>query len=191
VSGKGLAAAARTAEVKYALRAYLREQSDPAKAMMRLNGLLCNTSRFEAPDVDGPGGFGAFICVAAAVVDPVTGTAQIATAGAEPPLLVRRDGSIEALHAAGMPLGVDEAAQHESTEITLNRGDSLILVTDGITEARKGSEFFGYEGMERVAQENAAAASPQQMARAIMDAAKDFTGGRLRDDACLLVATRR
>lgn len=191
VSGKGLAAAARTAEVKYALRAYLREQHDPAKAMMRLNGLLCNTAHFDAPDVENAAGFGAFICVAAAVLDPTTGDGMLATAGAEPPLIVRRDGAVESQQTAGIPLGVDESAQHESAAITLGRGDSLILVTDGITEARRGRDFFGYEGMERVAQQNATAASPQQMARAIMEAAKEFSGGHLRDDACLLVATRR
>lgn len=195
VSGKGLAAAARTAEVKYALRAFLREAPAPARALSRLNTLLCDTTRLDAPDIgaNGNGGFGCsgFTCISVAVIQPKTGEATIAVAGAEPPLIVRRDGTSEAVNVEGMPLGIDIDVKHDSVTRTLSRGDVLLLVTDGITEARRGREFFGYEGFEQAAVEAVGHGLTGQVGKAVIDAAREFAGGRLTDDACLLIASRR
>ena len=105
VSGKGLTAATRTAEVKYALRAYLREAPDPSRALARLNTLLCDTRQF---DGDGRGDNHHFICVAVAVIDPITGETIISSAGAEQPLIVRQSGTTaDQVGGGGAPVGID------------------------------------------------------------------------------------
>ncbi len=94
VTGKGLAAATHTAEVKYALRAILHEHPAPASALSRLNSFLAQPQ---------PGGAGPpLVAVALAVVDARTGEAWVASAGAEHPLVLRASGSAEEIRAGGM-----------------------------------------------------------------------------------------
>jgi PAS domain S-box-containing protein len=191
VSGKGLSAAARTAEVKYALRAFLRENADPALALGRLNALLCGASRFNGLESTDMIGIGSFICLATAVMEPATGEVIFGLAGCEPPLIVRKSGKTESVPASGMPLGIDPDATHANAVMKLAKGDMVMMVTDGITEARAGREFFGYEGFVEAAKNAAAHGELGHIGRAILEAARNFTGGKLQDDACLLLASRR
>lgn len=184
VSGKGLAAAARTAEIKYTLRALLREYPHPGRALRRANELLTESLRLN------PNSFDTLICVAVAVIDGATGQATIASAGAEPPLLLRAGGGAQAITAGGFPLAVEPLAEYEETVIRLGPSDVLALTTDGITEARSGNQFFGYEGFLRVAEE-ALSSGSAAIGQAVLDAARAFAGGRLQDDACLLVLRRQ
>jgi len=181
VTGKGLAAATHTAEVKYALRAILHEHPEPARALARLNRLLAQPQ---------PGGAGPpLVAVALAVVDTRTGEASVASAGAEHPLLLRADGTAEEIRAGGMLLGTLREADYEAQAVRLAPGDCLLLVTDGLTEARRGREFFGYAGLTRAAQ-RAQAAGLGRVGEAIIADAKGFTGGALHDDVCLLLVRR-
>jgi PAS domain S-box-containing protein len=192
VSGKGLSAAARTAEVKYALRAFLRENPDPSHALGRLNSLLCGSSRFNGIDSADAMGVGAFICLSVVVLETSSGKALFGLAGSEPPLIVRSGGlAAESVIASGMPIGIDPEATHESVSVQLAKGDSLLLVTDGITEARTGYDFFGYERFQQTAEAFANCGSLHEMGRSILDAARAHAGGNLQDDACLLLASRR
>lgn len=196
VSGKGLNAATRTAEVKYALRAYLREASDPARALTRLNTLICETRALSGEDhstddFGGLPGASQFICVSVAVVDSDTGATQIAAAGAEPPLLLNgTTGETRPVPAKGLPIGIEGDIKYQSVAAMLEKGDLLLLLTDGITEARRGKDFFGYEGLQQTVSEAALSGSVHQVGKAVMEAARRFAGGKLQDDACLLVAAR-
>ncbi|MFH9725156.1 SpoIIE family protein phosphatase [Streptomyces sp. NPDC017254] len=68
--------------------------------------------------------------------DPTTGLARIANAGHLPPLLRRRNGSVESIdEVLGVPLGVGDVP-FRTTEIELHDGDTLALYTDGLVEAR-------------------------------------------------------
>jgi len=181
VTGKGLAAATHMAEVKYALRAILHEHPEPARALGRLNRFLTQAqpARIGQP----------LVAVALAVLDARTGEASVASAGAEYPLLLRASGAAEEIRAGGMLLGTLGDAEYEAQTLYLAPGDSLLLVTDGLTEARHGREFFGYEGLTRAAQ-RAQAADADRIGQAIIADAKQFTGGALHDDVCLLVVRR-
>ncbi len=191
VSGKGLTAAARTAEVKYALRAFLRETPDPALALGRLNTLLCETKRFNGDSFESDGGGSHFICVSVAVIDPKTGEALVAVAGAEQPLIVRSaTGAAEPVIGGGAPVGIDGDMTHENMSYTLEKGDVLMLLTDGITEARRGKEFFGYEGFVGAATGAIPGGTIHAIGKSVLETAKKFAGGKLQDDACLLLAAR-
>ena len=188
VSGKGLAAAARTAEIKYALRAYLRETPEPGTALASLSAFLYDNQSFG--DGTEENGGNVFVTLAVVVVHSGTGEAQAAAAGAEPPLLLSANGHAEAIPAQGPLPGLTRDASYESTAFTLKAGDTLVLVTDGITEARRGPEFLDYDGLIRLAQAASAAPSLSGMAEAILSEARAFAQGSLHDDVCLLLARR-
>lgn len=95
-----------------------------------------------------------FVTVWAAVLDPVSRRLTYASAGHNPPRLVR-GGSVLALDVAGgVPLGIDLAATYEDVGITLEPEDLLVIYTDGITEAMRPGieslELFGTERLDRV-----------------------------------------
>jgi serine phosphatase RsbU (regulator of sigma subunit) len=203
VVGKGLTAASHMAEVKFALRAIVREQSDPAKALTRLSEYVTG---FEPSDFDVREGL---VAVLLAVIDTRTGRASVAAAGAEPPLVLREGQGAMALEASGVPIGVtrtdlaegaqqegSERAAYKSAELTLRPGDTLILTTDGITEARRGGrgrEFFGIAGLLNALQGAAAqpGATPAAILESALREARAFSGEDFRDDVCLLAARWR
>jgi len=183
VSGKGLAAATRTAEIKFTLRAYLREHPDPAHALERLNIFFC-----EALELDNKP-FAGFVCITLAVVHPSSGDIAFASAGMEEPLIVRRDGSTETITARGAVLGVDKQAPYEPVEGRVRPGDLLLMMTDGVTEARSGRDLFGYDRLVAIAKQAASAETLEGTVHVIVDGAQRFAGGKFQDDVCVL-ATR-
>jgi serine phosphatase RsbU (regulator of sigma subunit) len=184
VTGKGLAAAARTAEVKFALRAYLKESSDPAEALNRLNAFLCESKRWDVSET------GSFVCLAAAVVDTERSSVTFSVAGAEPPLVLHKNGRHRRITLTGMPLGVAADATYDSDRMHLSLDDTILLLTDGVTEAKRNHELFGYEAMVRAASGAANSGSARSIGEAILEAARSFAGGQLQDDVCLLLARR-
>lgn len=181
VSGKGLAAAARTAEIKYSLRAFLHTDQAPEDAVTQLNAFVYEAQRLNGDD-------DTFVVLAVCVINRFTGTADFVSAGAEPPTIFRADNSVENIATSGRPLGIAHDSTYEVIRATLNEGDTIILATDGIVEARAGGKFFGHEGIAECALRTGPDASAADLARSIYNCARSFTGGHLRDDACLLLA---
>ena len=185
VSGKGLVAAGRTAEVKYALRAFLHEYQAPEIALARLNEFICETHRLDQDTEE------AFIVLALAVINTVTGEAVFSTAGAEPTLILRVDGTAEPVEIIGIPLGILPSSAYTARTALLKTGETVLMATDGITEARHGHEFLGTEGLALLAEKAGPAASLLKLSQLIYHGARDFAGGALRDDVCLLLARRQ
>ena len=175
VAGKGLGAAARTAEVKYALRAFLQEYPHPARTLARLNDFLCSFHDYGTEDTP------RFIVVALGVVDTGTGEAIFSIAGAEPPVVLRRDGASETKTGHGLPLGIQPGVEYETYQWRLESGDTLLLATDGLTEARQGDDYLGHAGLIRIAGQAQRAPSLRAMGEAILRDVKAFGGGSLRD----------
>ena len=185
VTGKGLHAAQYTAEVKYALRVLLREYANPLPALSRLNSFLIEAQRLDGRDAY------SLVCVVLAVLNTETGEVSITSAGMESPLIVRKDGTVEEVPVDGMMIGIDNDAVYKATRRTLERGDVLLMVTDGITEARRGNEFLGVEGLGEVALRAASRETLSEMGKEIAAHAQEFAGGKQMDDVCLLLARRR
>ena len=184
VTGKGLAAAARIAEAKFTLRGFLREYASCAIGLQRLNACLCDVPQWEGQARDG------FVCLSLAIYDTATGDLTVSVACEEMPLLVRADGRTEVLPVQGMPLGVVPGEEYPVASDHLEPGDSLVLVTDGITEARGGDMLLGMEGLRHIAAGSGAGLAPAELAERIMAGAHAFSGGALNDDAAVLVAQR-
>jgi sigma-B regulation protein RsbU (phosphoserine phosphatase) len=131
VSGKGAPAALMTAMIQGVFRAFAEDAQGPAAAMTRVNRVLSRRavrSRFATsfygilwPD-------GRFVS---------------SNAGHNPPIVARCDGSVQRLEKGGMPLGLFGQAAYEEEEILLKPGDTLLLFSDGMSEAAnpEGEEF--------------------------------------------------
>jgi serine phosphatase RsbU (regulator of sigma subunit) len=175
-------------QVKDVIRAFAREYPhSPAAIVARLNDFVCDTHRFDDHGQEG------FVCLCLAILDPRTGEGAVVTAGCEPPLVLRVAGSgqAEVLGVPGLPLGIEPQQVYQAPPLLLRAGDTLLMATDGITEARSPRrEYLGYEGMVALAKDAAASPTLRHLGRAILDGARAFGGGSLHDDACLLLARR-
>ena len=184
VSGKGLHAATLIAEVKYALRAIFREHPWPDAALARLNDFVCEAQH--------QGDFGGEyqVVLSLAVFDPDTSRLSFATAGGEPLLLLRAGGAAETVGAGGLLLGVQPKIGYVAVEAALSPGDTLLLATDGLSEARRRGEMFGVDAL----QAQAASLLPDRPLReggqALIEAVREWAGGHFQDDVCLLLARR-
>ncbi len=121
--------------------------------------------------------------------DPTTRVLRYSSAGHNPPRLRRAGAGVESLEGGrDVPLGVlDDTRYHEdSTE--LHAGDSLLLYTDGITEARNaGNEEFG---TRRLDDQLSAATNtdPGWMISSVLESVAAFTKGKPAEDNRTLVA---
>lgn len=183
-SGKGLSAAARTVEVKFALRAFLREHPFPARTLGRLNSFVYDSLRLDQREG------GTFVVLALVVIDPVSGESWFSLAGAEPPLVLRANGDVETVIAGGLPLGVEPDEVYPTVKRHLEPGDLVVIATDGITEARFGDDFLGPQGLLWLAQAARSLPTLCEAGDAIVEGARRFAGGTLTDDVCLLLARR-
>lgn len=181
VVGKGLQAAARTAEIKFTLRAFLRGNGGPEQAVQALNEFLCDVHRDDEEE--------SIIGLSIAVVNLTTGEVRVAVAGCEPPLVIHPDGTIDQINAGGLPLGALSGAEYTPVTTRLYGGDTLLMMTDGITEARYQGTLFGPEGVERIAAQHATRPIGT-IIETLLREARDFAGGKLQDDACMLAARR-
>ena len=106
------------------------------------------------------------------------------------PVVVRADGTTEAVGTHGDLLGVIPGDIHVTEVSTrLDPHDSLVLYTDGITERRDATRMFGQEGLRRTLQ-RLGGASAASVAQEVQTAAQSFVDAELRDDLALLVAHR-
>ena len=194
VSGKGLGAAESVAEIRFGLRSVLRGISaDPAFALRFLND-----RQIEAQTLDGRSRE-LLIAVTIVVADDVTGALHIARAGAEPPLICRRnaDGALlrPVSDVADLPIGAMPETQYKTISETLGDDEMILLYTDGLTD---GVPFFS----DTYPLHNAAWAiitgtpcdewNSVTFCRRLVDAmTRAAGGGNRRDDMCVLVAGRK
>ena len=180
VSGKSVPAAMLMANFQASLRALAGAPGSLSQLVTDLNRLACgnnlNGRRFTT----------AFL----AELDPATGELNYLSAGHNPPMLVRQDGSIERLSSDSMPLGIELTEKFVAGTTVLELNDLLVIYTDGVTEAQNDSdEEFGEGRLLALLQ-------PRTKARAavtlsgIMKHLDDFVGGAAQHDdiTCLIVS---
>jgi PAS domain S-box-containing protein len=127
VSGHGVGPALLMAEARALLRAFAQTQTDVSAILRLVNRVL-------TPDIEGD----RFITLLLAKLDPRTHTFVYASAGHQTGYLLHANGRVkEPLPSTNFPLGIFQDADFPaSREIALRPGDILLLVTDGIVEAR-------------------------------------------------------
>ena len=130
-----------------------------------------------------------FVTVFVAIVDPVEHSMEWCSAGHCPQLLCRADGSVEELAADGVFVGMFDDLRAQSRRIDLASGDSLLLYTDGITEAENpAGELYGIERLERTFS-GRSRKPPEALLSGLLADLDEFAAGTQRqDDLTLVVA---
>ena len=179
VADKGMPAALFMALTRTLIHAAVKETSSPAEALRRVNELLL-------PDTKQ----GMFVTAVYSVLDLTTGELTYANAGHNPPLWVRRD-SVERLTRTGVALGASEDAHMTERTIQLAEGESLLLYTDGLTEAfNLEGDMFGEERLLRALGWQASI-SADDMIKMVESALDDFAGAAPPSDDLTMLAVRR
>ena len=181
VCGTGPGAAAVTGVARYTIRALAATATSPAATLMALNHALVHQGTERR-----------FLTAMHLLFDVVDGGVAIdlARAGHPPPVLVRSDGSTEVLEEPrGTLLGIFDDAPVEDGAVHLAAGDSLVLYTDGVVEARApDKEQYGYRRLTELLSA-CAGRTADGIARRVELAVADWTGGQITDDVAILVLT--
>jgi serine phosphatase RsbU (regulator of sigma subunit) len=180
VAGKGSPAALLMALLLAVLRTLVDERLDACALVSRLNTQICRHS---------PGS--RFITFFYGVYTPSTGALTYVNAGQNPPLLRRRDGTIERLGSTGIALGMFEQSTYEAVDTHVAAGDLLVLYSDGITEAENpAGQPFEESGLERFLAAHAND-TPAELAPAILRAVEGHArDSRFTDDLTVLILKR-
>jgi serine phosphatase RsbU (regulator of sigma subunit) len=111
---------------------------------------------------------------------------RAARAGHPPPLIGRADGTVEEISAGGPLLGAFDPVVVEEREARLDAGDTLLLYTDGLAEARRGTVMFGDERLPSMLGALSGSAAPaQEVVDALVEAA-DAHASTIDDDLAVL-----
>ncbi|MEO3777741.1 PP2C family protein-serine/threonine phosphatase [Micromonospora sp. B11E3] len=141
VSGKGVEAAVFTGQLRQCLQALHRVESHPVRLLRLLNDALLETTQAH--------GQGRFATMVLGVVRPRHDgglTLTMSGGGHLPPLVLRATGEVEPVSLRGMLIGVVPDPRIGETTVQLAPGETCLLYSDGVTEARggrRGDEQFG------------------------------------------------
>ena len=180
VSGHGTPAAVIMAVTHAIAHTRPGDPSPPGAVLAFVNRHLC--ARYTL-------GTGTFVTAFYGVYDPITRELTFSSAGHNPPRLKRADGGpsgiIEA--APALPLGIDADEPYADATQTLSLGDTLVLYTDGITEARTAdNELFGTDRLDEAI--NACDTTAEDLVACIVSHVGRFTNeAPPQDDRTLLV----
>ncbi|MEN3273100.1 MAG: hypothetical protein V7636_1861 [Actinomycetota bacterium] len=177
VCGQGVVAASLTSLVRYTARAAARQWSSPADVLRFTNSTLADHDLGER-----------FCTILFAAIEPdETGAAlTVAIGGHHPPLLHRPGAGITTVGEPGSALGLLPDAYITNTSVHLSPGDTLVLFTDGVIEARHPDGVQVPEGFLEAIVEANAAGGPAAIGAAVESAVLEIGGGRARDDMAVL-----
>lgn len=188
VSGKGISASLLMAICRTQLRSIAPRHDSPARVLSELNRAIAGDLRA-----------GMYVTMTYAVIDLGRDEAVFARAGHELPLFSWSEGSSgcrnDYLGSDGMPLGLVDAETFDAViadrRVAFGQGTSLILYTDGLTEAPNPEEreFGGARLSDAVRSAHGKAA--HAVNDTILEAVHRFSGGSLRDDFTLLTVRCR
>ena len=133
-----------------------------------------------------------FVTVFYAIYNVKTGFVSYSNAGHNPPLLLRRDGSVVELPMSQNTIvGVIDDLEYQKDTLQLEQGDTLFMFTDGVTEATDAAyREFGVERLDGILRQNADS-SCQQMIDAVRDGIKGFVGDAEQSDDITMLAVKR
>lgn len=178
-SGKGVSAAMFIAMGRSILRSAIVRGATPAQALGLANATMAvenHTMMFAT----------AFV----GVLDLNSGRLTFACAGHNPPYLVDKAGKVDVLPSGGIALGVIDDATYQDRELTVPCGASLVMFTDGVTEANTPEmELYGEARLEHLLTE-LAATGPEGTVVGIQQAIRSFAGTAEQADDITVLSVR-
>jgi serine phosphatase RsbU (regulator of sigma subunit) len=180
VSGKGMSAALLSSMVLGALSMEFHSGTRPQEVLTRVNRLLCEKS---LPDQ--------FVTLFLFLQNP-QGTGQFIGAGHNPAYLFRSaTGKIEELFSDAFFLGVFDSAIYESRTFRLDRGDILVVISDGLTDAQNlNGEMFEEQRLLQIIRQEASSGSDAIERRFLKDI-EEFTQGMAQTDDITFVVVEK
>jgi serine phosphatase RsbU (regulator of sigma subunit) len=181
VAGKGMPAALLMSSLQARVQVLFEEPADLGPKVTRLNKAICAN----CPD-------NRFITFFAGMLDPNTGELAYCNAGHNPPLIVRVDGSVESLKGGGVILGILPIAQYQQSTARLEKGDILVLFSDGVTEASppNSEDEFGEERLGQCIAQARELPAAGILETVVKSVTTYIAGAPAADDVTVLIARR-
>ncbi|HEY6069682.1 MAG TPA: GAF domain-containing SpoIIE family protein phosphatase [Gaiellaceae bacterium] len=177
VTGHGIEAAADMAMAKFVFRSLAREHPEPGEFLRFANDVIVGEI---AP--------GKFITMVYLVID-ASGHLTVAGGGHPSPRLIGADGTVTGLETRGLVLGIEPGQQYEEVRARVEAGGAVVLCTDGVLEARRSGELYGFERLDSVLAARRDLSAPALAAQVLEDC-RAYAQGELDDDCALVVLKR-
>lgn len=169
--GKGIPAALLMSFLRASLRAGVQIGYAPHIAMSKVNNLLWDSVEEHQ-----------FITAIYGILDETNRTFVFSNAGHNPPLLMRSDGEFRYVEYGDTPLGMFYDAHYHQHFIRFDQGETMVMYTDGITEAASESgEEYGTDRLAKIVHDGLALPAKKLIDHIRKDVA-DFTGRKFLDD---------
>jgi len=171
VSGKGVPAALLMALSRSLIRSYSQDKPSILDALRVANSFVLEDTCSEM-----------FVTCFYAVIDPGNRSLTYVNAGHNPPVITRPEGNVVMLPATGAPLGLLDEPGIEEQTCPLDRGDMVMMYTDGITEAQDACrEEFGIARLQEILKDSLDLPAGE-IAQRVVAAVQTFAGGRPQFD---------
>jgi serine phosphatase RsbU (regulator of sigma subunit) len=180
VCGKGVDSAALTVQARQTIRTAAHFDRRPDRVLDALNSVLCDqkatgfVTALCARVRNGPDGEGA--------------EADVAAAGHPGPIVVRANGLVEQVDVSGIAAGVKPGAPYHLTTVRLHRGDTMLMFTDGVEEARRDERLYGVPRLFDLLPAYAGAGG-DVICEAVERDVLEYLDGEPHDDMALLAVT--
>jgi serine phosphatase RsbU (regulator of sigma subunit) len=180
VSGKGMSAALLMASLRAALIAEVGPQLRLENMAAKLNDFVHSSSAANK-----------FITFFFCELDMRTGVLRYINAGHNPPIVIAKDGTVARLDPTGFCLGMFPAVAYEISQVTLDKGDMVVLFTDGITDARnKDNGEFGEENLIGLLKKSTKKPASEIVGKICAELSSFTAGVEPFDDMTLIVLKR-
>jgi sigma-B regulation protein RsbU (phosphoserine phosphatase) len=180
VSGKGVPAALLMASLRAGFQTQLREDKSIISAADKLNRLIFHCTSMSS-----------FITFFFGVIHPAKKHIEYINCGHNPPYVLRRDGSLEDLREGGLVLGMIDAAKYSRGRLLLAPGETLVMFTDGVTEAlNKRGRLFSEKKLEKIIKKSRQRA-PAELLDLVMSAVQSHIGEAPQSDDITMMVIRR
>jgi sigma-B regulation protein RsbU (phosphoserine phosphatase) len=181
VSGKSVPAAMLMATFQASLRALAGVSSSLSDLAGGLNRQVCANSSN-----------GRFTTAFIAELDPLTGNLTYLSAGHNPPILRREDGTFERLKSENIPLGIEAKEVYKTRVTNVGLHDLLMIYTDGVTEARnEDKEQFGETRLMTLMQSTGKNEQSARTLSNVMQVLDEFVGAAPQHDDITCLILRR
>ncbi|HJP94746.1 MAG TPA: SpoIIE family protein phosphatase [Pyrinomonadaceae bacterium] len=181
VSGKGTAAALLMSSLHAAIHAQSASHDSLVATISAVNRYLADNIPANR-----------FVTLFYAELDPVSGALSFLNAGHNPPLILHAAGTVEQLASGGLPLGIKRDAEYREGRTQLQRGDVLVIYSDGVTEAVSPTgEEFGSTRLYEVVSRNVEASAAGIRDRIESSLTKFAQGTSAADDITLVIVKRQ
>ncbi len=180
VSGKGMAAALLMASLQASFRAQAGIHSKLTDLTSTLNEHIYNSTDLTK-----------YITLFSGILDIENNEIKYTNAGHNPPILVRNNGAVELLTDGGIPLGFIPQSVYSESYIAIEKGDILIVFSDGVTETLDENENeFGDSRLEELIRQNKNLGS-REIIKKIIDSLQEFSVGNPAPDDITMIILKR